>query len=288
MSEHPKIVHTRSELRDAGAGWRAVGETIALVPTMGALHDGHLALVRLAKAKADRVIVSIFVNPTQFAPHEDFGRYPRTLDADSQKLAVENVDLIYAPSADEMYPAGFATRIVPDAGPALGLESDARPHFFGGVATVVSKLFLQARPDIAIFGEKDWQQLQVVRRMVKDLDLGIEVVSGPTVREADGLALSSRNAYLSPEDRAVAPILHRVLVDSAALIGGGAPMNTVLQEAREAVTNAGFSVDYLEGRHAYDLTAIEGPHHGPVRLLVAARIGGTRLIDNVAVPSDAH
>jgi pantoate--beta-alanine ligase len=284
----PRIVHTRSELREAVAGWRAAGETVALVPTMGALHAGHLALVRLAAEQARRVVVSIFVNPTQFAPHEDFARYPRTLDADAEKLAAEPADLIYAPDAEEMYPAGFVTRVVPGGGPAAGLETDARPHFFGGVATVVSKLFNQVRPDIAVFGEKDWQQLQVVRRMSADLDLGVRVVAGHTVRELDGLALSSRNAYLSAEDRAAAPALHRVLTESAALIGGGSPMDAVLHQARHAVTAAGFTVDYLEGRHAEELTPIAGPHHGPVRLFVAARIGTTRLIDNVPVPSDAH
>jgi pantoate--beta-alanine ligase len=284
----PRIVHTRSDLRDAVSGWHTAGDTVALVPTMGALHAGHLALVRQAAEQARRVVVSIFVNPTQFAPHEDFGRYPRTLEADAEKLAAEPADLIYAPSAEEMYPTGFATHVVPQGGPAAGLETDARPHFFGGVATVVSKLFNQVRPDIAVFGEKDWQQLQVVRRMAADLDLGVRVVSGRTVRELDGLALSSRNAYLSPEERRAAPALHRVLMESAALIGGGAPMAAVLHEARRAIEAAGFTVDYLEGRHAEELTAIAGPHHGPVRLLVAARIGGTRLIDNVAVPSDAH
>jgi pantoate--beta-alanine ligase len=288
MAAQTPIIHSKAGLREITAQWRGSGDAIALVPTMGALHEGHLALVRKARQRATRVVVSIFVNPAQFAPHEDFGRYPRTLEADAEKLSEEQVDLIYAPAAEEMYPAGYATRVVPDAGPALGLESDARPHFFGGVATVVSKLFLQVRPDLAVFGEKDWQQLQVVRQMVRDLDIDIDIVAGHTVREADGLALSSRNAYLSPEHRAAAPALHRALSEAASLIGGGAPMGATLVRARQAVERAGFSVDYLEGRHAESLTPIEGPHHGPVRLLVAARIGGTRLIDNVPVPSDAH
>jgi pantoate--beta-alanine ligase len=288
MAAQTPIVHSKAQLRETVAGWRRSDEVIALVPTMGALHEGHLALVRTAREHAARVVVSIFVNPAQFAPHEDFGRYPRTLQEDAGKLSGEGVDLIYAPTAEDMYPQGFATRVAPDGGPALGLESDARPHFFGGVATVVSKLFLQVRPDLAVFGEKDWQQLQVVRQMVRDLDIDIGIVAGRTVREADGLALSSRNAYLSAEDRAAAPALHRALSEAASLIGGGAPLAATLVRARQAVERAGFEVDYLEGRHAETLTAIEGPHHGPVRLLVAARIGGTRLIDNVPVPSDAH
>jgi pantoate--beta-alanine ligase len=288
MAEDIRVVHTRAELRETVRSWHAAGQRVALVPTMGALHAGHLALVRLARGQADRVVVSIFVNPTQFAPHEDFGRYPRTLDADVEKLAGVAADLVYAPAGDEMYPEGFATRVVPEGGPAAGLESDARPHFFGGVATVVTKLLRQAEPDLAVFGEKDWQQLQVVKRLVADLDLGVEIVAGPTEREPDGLALSSRNAYLSAEHRAAAPALHRALTEAAALIGGGAPMGPTLARARSSVEAVGFTVDYLEGRHASDLTPIEGPHHGPVRLLVAARIGGTRLIDNVAVPSDAH
>ena len=279
----PNTLHTKDDLRTAVAGWRAAGEQVALVPTMGALHAGHLALVRLAGTKADRVVVSIFVNPTQFAPHEDFGRYPRTLEADLEALSAERVDLVYAPSADQIYPEGFVTRVVPDGAPAAGLESDARPHFFGGVATVVTKLFTQVRPDIAVFGEKDWQQLQVVRRLSRDLDLDVEIVPGPTVREPDGLALSSRNRYLDPKHRKAAPTLHRVLSESAVLISRGAPIAAVMTNARHEIEKAGFTVDYVEARHAETLEPVEG-HHGPIRLLVAARIGGTRLIDNVAVP----
>jgi pantoate--beta-alanine ligase len=278
------VVHTKAEISAVIGGFRAKGERVALVPTMGALHEGHVALVHLAHKHADRVVVSIFVNPTQFAPNEDFDRYPRTLGADIEGLGPAKVDLVYAPSVEEMYPDGFATRVLPDGGPAAGLESDARPHFFSGVATVVTKLFTQVKPDIAVFGEKDWQQLQVVKRMTRDLDLGVEIVPAPTVREADGLALSSRNRYLSPKDRKAAPALHRVLSESAVLISRGAPIGNVMTTARHEIENAGFTVDYVEARHAETLAPISDTHHGPIRLLVAARIGGTRLIDNVAVP----
>jgi pantoate--beta-alanine ligase len=257
--------------------------TVALVPTMGALHKGHLALVRQARRRAEKVIVSIFVNPTQFAPTEDFGSYPRTFAQDLAELAKLEVDLVWAPSADVMYPQGFATRIVPE-GPALaGLEDKFRPHFFGGVATVVAKLFAQCRPDFAMFGEKDFQQLKVVTRMAKDLDLPVRVIGIPTVREGDGLALSSRNAYLSDAERAVAPTLYRVLIGCAAKISAGASLAKALDEGRGAITAAGFALDYLEARHAETLAAIASAKDGPVRLLVAARIGKTRLIDNIGV-----
>src|SRR5215471_9408632 len=203
MSRAPKIARTVPILRRAVDDFRARKATVALVPTMGALHDGHIALVRLAKQRAKRVIVSIFVNPTQFAPSEDFGSYPRTWKADIAKLAAENVDIVWHPGVEAMYPDGFATRIVPE-GPAIaGLEDRFRPHFFGGVATVVGKLFTQCRPDFAIFGEKDFQQLRVVAQMAQDLDLGVRVIGSKTVRERDGLAMSSRNVYLSEEERRV-------------------------------------------------------------------------------------
>lgn len=277
------VIHTKAELQSLIRSFRDEGLSVALVPTMGALHEGHLALVKQARTLADRVVVSIFVNPTQFAPHEDFDRYPRTLDADVAALG-SDADLVYAPDSMEMYPQGFSTRVVPDAGPALGLESDARPHFFGGVATVVTKLFTQVKPDIAVFGEKDWQQLQVIRRMVRDLDLDVRIIGAKTLREADGLALSSRNRYLSPDERAQAPRLHQVLSESAVLISRGAPIAQVMAQAREEIEKADFTVDYVEARHAETLEPIENHHSGPIRLLVAARIGGTRLIDNVPVP----
>ena len=212
MARPPKIAKTVPALRRALAQWRAAGETIALVPTMGALHDGHLALVRLARRRADRVVVSIFVNPAQFAPTEDFSTYPRTFATDVAALAEQKVDLVWAPeNVEVMYPKGFATRIVPDGPATAGLEDAFRPDFFKGVATVVAKLFTQTMPDIAVFGEKDYQQLKVVSRMARDLDLPLKVVGAPTVREGDGLAMSSRNVYLSPDERAVAPVLYRVL-----------------------------------------------------------------------------
>jgi pantoate--beta-alanine ligase len=249
---------------------------------MGALHAGHISLVRLARRRADRIVVSIFVNPTQFAPHEDFTRYPRTWKEDMGRLAVEKVDLVFAPSVTELYRDGFATRIVP-AGPALGLESDFRPHFFTGVATVVAKLLIEAMPDIAIFGEKDYQQLQVVKRLVADLDLPTKIVGSATVREPDGLALSSRNAYLSPAERAAAPALYRALNAAAAAIRKGAPVGPTLDRSRGTIKAAGFKLDYLEARHAETLAPITSKKDGPIRLLAAARLGKTRLIDNLAV-----
>ena len=259
------------------------GGKVALVPTMGALHKGHLVLVRQARRRADKVIVSIFVNPTQFAPTEDFASYPRTFARDLAELEKLDVDLVWAPGADVMYPQGFATRIVPE-GPALaGLEDRFRPHFFGGVATVVAKLFTQCRPDFAMFGEKDFQQLKVVTRMTKDLDLPVRVIGVPTVREPDGLALSSRNAYLSDAERAGAPTLYRVLTACAAKMSAGTPIAKALDEARGEIMAAGFALDYLEARHAETLVPVASAKDGPIRLLVAARIGKTRLIDNIGV-----
>ena len=212
MARRPKITRTVATLRRAVAAWRGRNETVALVPTMGALHDGHLSLVRLARRRADRVVVSIFVNPAQFAPAEDFSTYPRTFGADLALLAEENTDLVWAPaSVAVMYPDGFATRIFPEGPATAGLEDAFRPDFFKGVATVVAKLFTQVMPDIAVFGEKDYQQLKVVTRMARDLDLPVRVIGAATVREPDGLAMSSRNVYLTADERAAAPVLHRVL-----------------------------------------------------------------------------
>jgi pantoate--beta-alanine ligase len=249
---------------------------------MGALHEGHLALVRAAKRRADRVVVSIFVNPAQFGPNEDFSRYPRTWKADLAMLAEQKADLVFAPSVKDMYPDGFATRISLE-GPAQGLESDFRPHFFGGVSTVVAKLLIAASPDFAMFGEKDYQQLLVVRRMSADLGLPVEILGVPTVREKDGLALSSRNVYLSEAERAAAPTLHRVLKETAASIRKGAPVGPTLARGRKAIRAAGFKLDYLEARRAATLEPATSRKDGPIRLLVAARIGGTRLIDNLGV-----
>ncbi|HYW60443.1 MAG TPA: pantoate--beta-alanine ligase [Xanthobacteraceae bacterium] len=256
---------------------------VALVPTMGALHKGHLTLVRHARRRAGRVIVSIFVNPTQFGPSEDFGSYPRTFARDVAALAGLDVDLVWAPNAEVMYPHGFATRIVPEGPARAGLEDAFRPQFFSGVATIVAKLFAQCRPDVAIFGEKDFQQLRVVTRMARDLDLAVKVIGMPTVREPDGLALSSRNVYLSPEERAVAPTLYRVLVASAGKIAAGHPIAATLADGRAEIGRVGFALDYLEARHAETLAPIGSVRDGPIRILVAARLGTTRLIDNVGV-----
>jgi pantoate--beta-alanine ligase len=250
---------------------------------MGALHAGHLALVRAARRRARRVVVSIFVNPAQFAPNEDLASYPRNFTTDVASLAALSVDVVWAPSAEAMYPPGFATRVVPEGPAIVGLEDRFRPHFFAGVATVVTKLLIQCSPDFALFGEKDYQQLKVVARMASDLDLPAKIVAVPTVREKDGLALSSRNAYLSPQERAVAPTLCRVLKESAARIANGELLARVLDEGSATIERAGFLLDYFEVRHAQTLAPIASASDGPLRLLVAARLGKTRLIDNVAV-----
>jgi pantoate--beta-alanine ligase len=278
-----RVVRTVSALRCAVMRWRAAGERIALVPTMGALHAGHLALVRAARRRARRVNVSIFVNPAQFAPHEDFTSYPRSWDTDLAALSAMGVDLIWAPAVAAMYPAGFATRIVPQGPATAGLEDKFRPHFFSGVATVVGKLLIQCAPDLAMFGEKDYQQLLVVTRLAKDLDLPVKIVGVATVREVDGLALSSRNGYLSASERAAAPTLYRVLEDCAGKIARGELAARVLDEGAAAIERAGFVLDYLEARHADTLAPLSSLADGPIRLLVAARIGKTRLIDNIAV-----
>lgn len=283
MARRPLVVRSVPALRKIISRYRAKGETVALVPTMGALHDGHLSLVRLAHRRAKRVAVSIFVNPAQFAPTEDFKTYPRSFNADLAMLAALKVDLVWAPSVSAMYPEGFATKIAPEGPAIVGLEDKFRPHFFGGVATVVSKLFLQTAPDFAIFGEKDYQQLKVVTRMARDLDLPLRVIGAPTVRETDGLAMSSRNAYLSPDERKTAPLLHRVLKDTAAAIRSGASPHAALAQGRERIAQAGFKLDYLEARHAETLSPIGSAKDGPIRLLVAARLGTTRLIDNIKV-----
>jgi pantoate--beta-alanine ligase len=262
---------------------RKAGTTIALVPTMGALHRGHMALVREAKRRAKRVVVSIFVNPTQFAPHEDFGSYPRNFATDVKALREAGVDVVWAPSVEAMYPEGFATRLAPEGPAKAGLEDQFRPHFFGGVATVVAKLFTQVSPDLALFGQKDYQQLRVITQMAKDLDLPLKVIGVPTVREPDGLALSSRNAYLSSGERTVAPMLYKVLKGCASRIKSGEKIDRVLNVGRIEIDLAGFGLDYLEARDAHTLAPIASIKEGPVRLLVAARLGKTRLIDNTAV-----
>src|SRR4030081_630338 len=282
MSRSPIIVRTVPALRRALDSLRAKKATTALVPTMGALHDGHVSLVRLAKRRATKVIVSIFVNPTQFAPTEDFSSYPRTWKADVARLAAEDVDLIWNPDVKTMYPDGFATRILTEGPATAGLEDRFRPHFFGGVTTVVGKLFTQCRPDFAIFGEKDYQQLRVVTRMAQDLDLPVKVVGMPTIREPDGLALSSRNVYLTPGERQAAPALFRVLTACAGRISSGGSTPEVVAEGGREIAQAGFALDYLEARHAETLMPVESTQDGAIRLPGAARLGKTRLRDNVA------
>jgi pantoate--beta-alanine ligase len=275
-----ETIKTAAALRARSDSWRQAGARIALVPTMGALHAGHLALVAEAKRHASRVVVSVFVNPAQFAPDEDFARYPRDLARDCERLRhAGGVEAVYAPETDTMYPEGFATRIVMD-GPAAGLESDYRPHFFSGVAIVVAKLFAQLRPDLALFGEKDYQQLLVVRRMARDLDLGVGVLGVPIVREANGLALSSRNAYLSAGEREVAGRLNGILAAVAARVKAGVAIAQAEAEGAAALLEAGFvRVDYVAIRDAATLAPLAALDR-PARVLAAARVGGTRLIDN--------
>ena len=276
------VLRTVSTLRAQVKSWRAQADTVALVPTMGALQAGHLELVRLAKARCSRAVVSIFVNPAQFAPNEDFDRYPRDEAGDLAKLAGAGCDLVWSPGRAEMYPEGFATRIAP-AGAAEGLESDFRPHFFGGVATVCCKLFTQAAPDIAVFGEKDYQQLAVIRQMVRDLDLPLEIVALPTVREADGLAMSSRNAYLSPDQRRIAPSIYAVITSVAEAARQGSAIDKAVAAGKRTLESLGFKVDYLEVRDAGTLKAAEPGAQGQLRVLAAAWLGKTRLIDNISI-----
>ena len=277
-----EIVTSISELRARVNAWHANGARVGLVPTMGALHDGHLSLVREIGNTTQKVIVSIFVNPTQFAPHEDFDRYPRNLESDRAKLAETRADLIFAPAVGEMYPEGFATK-VEVGGPSEGLETDFRPHFFAGVATVVSKLLLAAMPDAAIFGEKDYQQLLVIRRMVRDLGLAIEIPGGAILREKNGLAMSSRNAYLKPNERVVAGRLNVILAEAIELAKSGSEIAGIETDAANGLMRAGFSsVDYVAIRDAETLKPIHSLAR-PARILAAAKIGATRLIDNMAL-----
>ena len=284
MTETLPIARTVADLRAQVAAWKRAGERVAMVPTMGALHDGHLSLVTLAKAHADRVVASIFVNPTQFAPHEDFDAYPRGEARDAALLATAGCDLLYAPAAAEMYPGGFATTITV-SGVSAPLDGEARPGHFAGVATVVAKLLTQCGCDAGVFGEKDYQQLQVIRRMVRDLDLPVAIIGGPTTRAADGLALSSRNAYLSESERATAGKLNLILSQAAIALAAGAAVSDVEAAGILELKALGFDhIDYLEARAAEDLARLgPGPIDRPARILVAARLGKTRLIDNMAV-----
>ncbi len=278
-----EIARDVAALRRTVARWRAEGARIALVPTMGALHEGHLSLVQEAGARADRIIMSIFVNPTQFAPTEDFAAYPRSFDKDVAAFAAAGGDLVFAPEVVEVYPPGFVTRVSLGGPATAGLEDKFRPDHFAGVATIVAKLLIMAAPDVAIFGEKDYQQLAVIRRMARDLNLEAEIVGAPTVRAADGLALSSRNVYLGLNERGAAPLLHAALERCRAAILQCVPVASAVDSARDALTEAGFAVDYVAARHAETLAPVAARGEGPIRLLVAARIGTTRLIDNIGV-----
>lgn len=279
-----ETVRSVEALRAKVAAWRSEGQRIGFVPTMGALHEGHLSLVRLAAERADKVVASVFVNPTQFAPGEDFESYPRDEARDAGLLKQTGCDLLFAPERDEMYAPGFATTVTL-SGPAEGLETDRRPHFFNGVATVVTKLLNQVRPDIAVFGEKDYQQLLVIRRLVVDLDLGVDIIGGATLREMDGLAMSSRNAYLDADQREIAGALNRILRAACEELRNGAEPARAELQAREALLRAGFdSVDYVAARDAGTLAEPEdAASPDTLRVLGAARIGGVRLIDNMAV-----
>lgn len=276
----PPIAEDVDALRAQVGQWRAAGERIALVPTMGALHEGHLSLVRQGRSKADRVVVSIFVNPTQFGPGEDLARYPRTFEADCASLATL-ADLVFAPQAQAMYPPGSSSMISLEGPATAGLEDAFRPGHFRGVATVVAKLLLQCGPDVALFGEKDYQQLKVIMRMVADLFIPVHIIGGETIREADGLALSSRNRYLADDERARAPELHAAMKRCATAIAAGEDPGSVLAREEALLTKAGFAVDYLALRDAESLGDPDPTR--PRRLLVAARLGTTRLIDNIAV-----
>lgn len=280
------VARTVPDLRLTVAGWRREGLAVGFVPTMGALHEGHVSLVRLALSRTDRVVASVFVNPTQFGPNEDLAAYPRDEAGDAARLADAGCHLLFAPSVAEMYPPGAAT-VVTVSGVSEPLDGQARPGHFAGVATVVAKLLNQVRPDVAVFGEKDYQQLQVIRRMAADLDLGVEILGGPTARAEDGLALSSRNAYLTEDERRRAPELAAALAEAVGSLRAGAAVAEVEARAVGRLQAAGFGpVDYVEVRDAADLSRLgPGPVAAgrPARILAAARLGRARLIDNMAV-----
>ena len=277
----PVLRHTL-QLRQQVQEWRRHREKIALVPTMGGLHEGHLSLVRLAKKHANRVIVSVFVNPTQFAPHEDYDTYPRNEERDWHKLGSAQADAMYAPDVHEIYPPEFATR-VEVAGVAQTLEGISRPHFFSGVTTIVTKLFLQVLPDMVVFGEKDYQQLLVIKQLVRDLNFPVAILPAPIMREADGLAMSSRNVHLNIPERAAAPQLYTILSDMAKDLGTGRQIEETVQKGSGRLESQGFRIDYLEVRDAETLTPVGPAIEKPARLLAAVHIGNVRLIDNVAV-----
>jgi pantoate--beta-alanine ligase len=280
MAQTISTVRNVKDLRAQIAKWRQTGDTIALVPTMGALHAGHLSLIAVAKAQAKRIVVSIFVNPAQFGPKDDFKRYPRDEADDVEKLAQAGVDLVFIPDAAEMYPKDFATKV---SLPSLteDLCGAARPNHFDGVATIVTKLLLQCAPDVAVFGEKDYQQLLVIKQLVRDLNIPVQIVSGPIVREPDGLALSSRNGYLSAAERKMAPILHQVLREAAVALASGEGCDAASSASRFKLEGKGFRVDYVAIRDPETLAPLSGPIRGPARVMGAVYLGATRLIDNV-------
>lgn len=278
------VVRTVAALREQVSAWKRQGFTVGFVPTMGALHEGHLTLVREAGRRTDRVVASVFVNPTQFAAHEDLGTYPRREAQDAAMLAGAGCHLLFAPTVEEMYPEGFVTA-VSVGGPSAGLETDFRPHFFGGVAVVVAKLLNQVQADVAVFGEKDYQQLMVVRRMARDLDIPTEIVGSPTERDGYGLALSSRNAYLGEAELETARRLNGVLAEAGAQATARRPLAAIERDAHAALLKAGFErIDYVAVRRADDLAPFrDGVVDAPARILAAAWLGRTRLIDNMAV-----
>ena len=282
------VVRTVATLREQISAWKRQGFTVGFVPTMGALHEGHLTLVREAGRRADRLVASVFVNPAQFAAHEDLGTYPRREAQDAELLAGAGCHLLFAPTVEEMYPDGFVTA-VSVGGPSAGLETDFRPHFFGGVAVVVAKLLNQVQADVAVFGEKDYQQLMVVRRMARDLDIPTDIVGSPTERDGHGLALSSRNAYLSATELETARCLNGVLAEAGAQASTPRPLAAVERDARAALLKAGFErIDYIAVRRADDLAIFRnGVVDAPARVLAAAWLGRTRLIDNMAVAPPA-
>jgi len=281
-----EVIREPGRLRERSDAWHRQGWVVGLVPTMGALHEGHLALVRAARKEADRVIVSIFVNPTQFGPSEDFARYPRNLDRDLGMLQGLDVDVVFAPGVEDMYPPGFQTRVELDRLPRhlCGLS---RPHHFGGVALVVTKLFTASRADLAVFGQKDYQQVRVIEQLVSDLDLGVRIVRHPTIREEDGLAMSSRNLYLSPEERMRAPTLYRVLRALGDRVRRGeGDVEILREEGIRVLEDAGFQVDYLAFCDPWSLEDLPVARV-PLLIAAAARLGSTRLIDNLEVTPDA-
>ncbi len=278
----PLVVHDLAQLRSVVSGWKRDGLAVAVVPTMGALHEGHLTLVREAFAQATKVIVTIFVNPKQFAANEDLAKYPRTLDSDVEMLGAENVDLVWAPDAATMYAPRFSTTLTVTGPAKASLEDKFRPQFFDGVATVVAKLFIQTQADWAFFGEKDYQQLLVVTQTARDLDLPIKVLGIPTVRDADGMALSSRNRFLSKHERHQATAIIRTLEQCAEKIRDGHDLQSATRAGARSLMTLGFKVDYVTARNAETL-ALPVTRDEPLRLLAAAWLGKTRLIDNVAV-----